>query len=196
MPIRFRKTIKIGPGLKLNLSKGGVSFTIGKKGYHINIGKHGVKQTVGIPGTGISHMSYLGKDDDDERKSGEKDEGLLGGLGGVAGMAALATAMSDDDNDKDKSRDKDDEDDDRGTKARTRSRNDEDSEPETQTRRKRARKQATARKDRSSLLGSIFILLSAMVFLVVGAGVLGLIPGDFVNNLGHAMVQWAMQFGQ
>lgn len=52
--VRFRKTIKIAPGIKLNVSKSGVSTTIGPKGSTVNVGKRGVYQNIGIPGTGIS----------------------------------------------------------------------------------------------------------------------------------------------
>lgn len=63
MPIRFRRTFTIFPGVKANVSKSGVSFTVGTKGYHLNFSKRGVKQTVGLPGSGLSHSSYLGKDE-------------------------------------------------------------------------------------------------------------------------------------
>ena len=59
MAIRFRKTKKILPGVKLNLSKSGVSVTTGVKGASINIGKNGVYRNLGIPGTGISKRDKL-----------------------------------------------------------------------------------------------------------------------------------------
>lgn len=55
MGFRIRKSIKIAPGLRINLSKSGVSASVGKRGATVNIGKNGVKSTIGIPGTGISH---------------------------------------------------------------------------------------------------------------------------------------------
>lgn len=54
MPFRFRKSISLGKGARLNLSKGGISSTFGIKGLHLNVGKRGVRPTVGLPGTGIS----------------------------------------------------------------------------------------------------------------------------------------------
>lgn len=57
MPFRFRKTIKLGKGLKLNLSKSGVSTSIGGRGATVNLGKRGVRTTVGMPGTGLSYTS-------------------------------------------------------------------------------------------------------------------------------------------
>jgi len=58
---RFRKQITILPGVKINLSKSGVSTSVGGKGATVNIG-HG-KQTVnvGIPGTGLSYRAQATK---------------------------------------------------------------------------------------------------------------------------------------
>ena len=45
MPFRFRRTFHIFPGVKVNMSKGGISFTVGAKGYHLNFSRRGVRQT-------------------------------------------------------------------------------------------------------------------------------------------------------
>jgi hypothetical protein len=59
MGFRFRKTIKLFPGVKLNLSKSGISTSIGVPGATINVSKRGNRGTVGIPGTGISYSEKL-----------------------------------------------------------------------------------------------------------------------------------------
>jgi len=59
MGIRFRRSVKILPGVRLNFSKGGVSTSFGGRGYTINVGKRGVTRTIGIPGTGLSVSSRL-----------------------------------------------------------------------------------------------------------------------------------------
>lgn len=59
MGFRFRKTIRIAPGVRLNLSKSGVSTSIGRPGATINLGKRGVRGTVGLPGTGLSYSEML-----------------------------------------------------------------------------------------------------------------------------------------
>lgn len=75
MPVRFRRTFTLFPGVKVNVSKGGMSVTVGRKGFHLNFSKHGVRQTTGLPGSGISHTSYLYKNEDDEdEKRAEKEE--------------------------------------------------------------------------------------------------------------------------
>ena len=55
MTWRFRKRIKILPGLWINLSKGAPSLSIGGRGATTNISKRGVASTVGLPGTGLSY---------------------------------------------------------------------------------------------------------------------------------------------
>lgn len=74
MPVRFRRTFKIFPGVKINVSKSGISTTIGPRGFHLTFNRHGVRQSVGLPGTGLSETSYLVKhDDDDDGKEKDKD---------------------------------------------------------------------------------------------------------------------------
>ena len=58
MGLRLRKTIRILPGVKLNLSKTGASVSLGKKGMSYNIGKKGNRATLGLPGSGISYSTY------------------------------------------------------------------------------------------------------------------------------------------
>jgi hypothetical protein len=74
MPVRFRRTFTLFPGVKVNVSKGGMSFTVGRKGFHLNFSKHGVRQTTGLPGSGISHTSYLFKNDDDDEEKSKSEE--------------------------------------------------------------------------------------------------------------------------
>ena len=58
MGFRLKKSIKLLPGVKLNLSKKGISsVSLGTRGAKVNINKNGVKTTVGIPGTGISYST-------------------------------------------------------------------------------------------------------------------------------------------
>lgn len=51
--MRFRKSVNICKGVKLNLSKSGVSCTVGGKGLSLNLGKNGLFLNTGIPGTGL-----------------------------------------------------------------------------------------------------------------------------------------------
>jgi|LakMenE01Jun11ns_1017448.scaffolds.fasta_scaffold9866552_1 hypothetical protein len=62
MALRFRKSMKIMPGVRLSLSKGGVSTSLGTTGARMTLGSDGkVRGTVGIPGSGLSNTEVLGK---------------------------------------------------------------------------------------------------------------------------------------
>lgn len=59
MPSRFRKSIKIAPGVRLNIGKKTGSISVGKRGSSLNFGCRGVYGNIGIPGTGLSYRSKL-----------------------------------------------------------------------------------------------------------------------------------------
>lgn len=58
MGLRFRKSIKVLPGIKLNLSKSGIGVSGGIKGLRVGVNSRGTYSSVGIPGTGIYSTSY------------------------------------------------------------------------------------------------------------------------------------------
>lgn len=61
MGLRFRKSFKVAPGVKVNLNKKSTSVTFGGKGMHHTVSSSGKKTTtVGIPGTGISYSETSG----------------------------------------------------------------------------------------------------------------------------------------
>lgn len=56
MGFRFHKSIKIAPGIRLNLNKKSTSVSIGGKGARYTVSSNGRKTaTVGLPGTGLSY---------------------------------------------------------------------------------------------------------------------------------------------
>jgi hypothetical protein len=57
MPFRFRRRIGL-PGLHLNLSRSGVSATVGVRGMRVTLGKRPALN-VGLPGSGISYRESL-----------------------------------------------------------------------------------------------------------------------------------------
>jgi len=70
MPLRFRKSVKIAPGVRLNIGKKSSSVTVGKKGASVNFGKRGVYGNLGIPGTGLKYRSKIsGTSNKSNRKS-------------------------------------------------------------------------------------------------------------------------------
>lgn len=61
MGLRFRKSIKIAPGVKFNINKKSVGLTVGKSGVHYTVNSKGKRTaSVGIPGTGLSYTSSSG----------------------------------------------------------------------------------------------------------------------------------------
>jgi tetratricopeptide (TPR) repeat protein len=60
MSIRFRRRIKVLPGIYINVGKTGFSTSFGKRGANINIGKRGVYMNTGIPGSGVSVREKIG----------------------------------------------------------------------------------------------------------------------------------------
>ena len=60
MGLRYRSSFKLFPGIRLNLSKSGVSASFGVPGATINLGPHGARATIGLPGTGLSYSTRLG----------------------------------------------------------------------------------------------------------------------------------------
>ncbi len=58
---RFRKSFTLLPGIKINLSKSGVSTSVGKKGATVNLSSKGTTGSVGVPGTGMSYRKQLAK---------------------------------------------------------------------------------------------------------------------------------------
>lgn len=59
MGLRFRKSIKIIPGVRLNVGLRRASLSVGGRGLTYNIGSKGSRVTVGIPGSGLSYSSSV-----------------------------------------------------------------------------------------------------------------------------------------
>ena len=58
MGLRFRKSFKIAPGVRLNISNKSTGLSFGGKGLRYSINSNGRRTTsVGIPGTGISYVT-------------------------------------------------------------------------------------------------------------------------------------------
>lgn len=56
MALRFRRTVKIAPGVRLNLTKTGISARVGPRGAGVTMGTSGTTVSAGLPGTGL-HVS-------------------------------------------------------------------------------------------------------------------------------------------
>ncbi|WP_105301409.1 DUF4236 domain-containing protein [Anaerococcus marasmi] len=79
MGIRFRKSINLGKGFRINMSKTGPGFSWGGKGFRLTkTAKGNIRGTAYIPGTGLSYqkefknpLNDLGKNHTEENKEGK-----------------------------------------------------------------------------------------------------------------------------
>jgi Protein of unknown function (DUF4236) len=56
MGFRFRRSVRLFPGVRLNASRSGLSMSVGTRGAWYTVGPRGRRRaTVGLPGTGISY---------------------------------------------------------------------------------------------------------------------------------------------
>lgn len=61
MGLRFRRSVKICKGVKVNFGKTGASLSVGTRGFHHTVHTSGKRTTsAGIPGTGLSYVSTSG----------------------------------------------------------------------------------------------------------------------------------------
>lgn len=76
MGFRIRRSIKIAPGVKLNVGKKGInSVSIGGHGFTKNIGRNGTRTTVSAKGTGISYTNYKPYKKKDKKDPNKLDVG-------------------------------------------------------------------------------------------------------------------------
>lgn len=57
---RFRHSFKVIPSVRLNLSKSGLSCSVGGAPFTVNVGQRGIYATASLPGTGISFRQHFG----------------------------------------------------------------------------------------------------------------------------------------
>lgn len=60
MGLRFRRSFKLAPGLRMNLSRSGLSWSVGPRGASMSYGKRGIASNLGLPGTGLSYRQSQG----------------------------------------------------------------------------------------------------------------------------------------
>jgi len=59
MALRFRRSLKIAPGIKINIGKRGGSLSFGRRGSTVTVGRGGTFANIGIPGTGLSWRTKI-----------------------------------------------------------------------------------------------------------------------------------------
>ena len=58
MTFRFRRSLTLIPGVRINFSKSTPSISIGPRGAQMTFGRDGTRTTLGIPGSGLSWTNY------------------------------------------------------------------------------------------------------------------------------------------
>lgn len=58
MQLRFWRRFRVAPLTTINVSKGGLSMSFGRRGLHLTLGRSGARVTAGLPGTGLSVTAY------------------------------------------------------------------------------------------------------------------------------------------
>ncbi len=93
---RFRRSVKILPGVRLNFSGSGVSASLGRPGSTVNIGDRGTCGTVGLPGTGISYSRFLNRPEGAMAQTGSKSAGAALGwiAAAIIGLVAIGQCSS------------------------------------------------------------------------------------------------------
>lgn len=89
---RFRRSFRIAPGIRLNLSKTGISTSLGRKGLTVNLRGDKVKTTVGLPGTGLSYSTTASTKGDGAASPDASASGG-GGLGLLLAILAVLLAV-------------------------------------------------------------------------------------------------------
>ena len=63
MGFRLSKRFKLFPGVTINVSKSGVSTSVGTRGARMTFGHGKTRTTVGVPGTGIAYTEVRQEND-------------------------------------------------------------------------------------------------------------------------------------
>lgn len=78
MGFRFRRSINLGGGFKINLSKSGIGYSWGTKGYRISRTARGTtRRTYSIPGTGISYVDESGNRNRNRNRSQRRNQNRI-----------------------------------------------------------------------------------------------------------------------
>lgn len=80
--------MKLAPGVRVNLNKGGPSVRVGPQGAGVTVGTKGTRASAGIPGTGLSYSGKVSE----ARSPGWRSVGRVL-LWGGAGLVCLVVLI-------------------------------------------------------------------------------------------------------
>jgi hypothetical protein len=90
MSLRFRRSIKLLPGVHVNLGLHGAGLSVGARGLHVGVNRRGVYSSAGIPGTGLYAVHhYRSSSGQHPRVAGDAGGGCL-----LLVMIAILVAMA------------------------------------------------------------------------------------------------------
>lgn len=92
MSLRFRRSIRLAPGIRLNLGLHGAGLSVGPRGLHVGVNRRGMYTSAGIPGTGIYAVHHI-------RGSAGQHPSVAGSAAGVfvgilIGLAVVAVLLA------------------------------------------------------------------------------------------------------
>lgn len=91
MALRFRKSFKVLPGLRVNVGKRGItSVSLGTRGARVTMGSRGTTTSLGIPGTGVSVQSHSPAS---RRPSSSSSAGSVGALAALLWLGAFGSCV-------------------------------------------------------------------------------------------------------
>lgn len=92
--MRFRKRIKVAPGVSLSIGKKSAGIRVGGRGYGISSNTStGTRATVGIPGSGVSYSKKLSSNPNAPDRDPEATATIITCLVVVAVVVILAVII-------------------------------------------------------------------------------------------------------
>jgi hypothetical protein len=85
MSLRFRRRVRILPGVHLNLGLHGAGLSVGPRGLHVGVNRRGMYTNAGIPGTGLYAVHHY--------RTGEEHHEARGGCGALVVWLLIAVSL-------------------------------------------------------------------------------------------------------
>jgi hypothetical protein len=92
MSLRFRRSIKLIPGVRLCLGLHGAGLSVGPRGLHVGVNRRGMYTSAGIPGTSLYAIRHIRSSPADPTVTGAAGGFLVGLLIAAAVIVVVAIA--------------------------------------------------------------------------------------------------------
>lgn len=92
MGLRFRKSFKVAPGVRVNVGKKSVGVSVGGKGFRKSVNTSGrVTTSIGIPGTGLSYVDTKSMNSKKNKSSSKRASATVASASSVHSSVAAAS---------------------------------------------------------------------------------------------------------